>query len=166
DLVIVEAVAVVAAEVTDTVEEYVVTRSESPDREIVPLSAALTGSNTYPWHITNGVCESTILLIMQNKVRDHSHRLRCVHQVLGKFSHRHNRRQLGRHIDCVRVLKTHSGAIRILEAVIQAGAVQQLAKRNFGRVQPLDTRSVECGKLIRRNRNLNRDPALLPVRLE
>src|SRR6185437_7073253 len=127
-LVVVEAVAVVAAEITNAVEEYIVTRSKSADGQIVALRSALSRSNTYSWDVTNDVGERTILFIMQNKVRDYSHRLRCVQKVLGEFSHRDSRRQLCRHIDRVGVLHADRSVVRILEAAIQARAIQQLAE--------------------------------------
>src|SRR6185437_6473511 len=50
-LVVVEAVAVVAAEITNAVEEYIVTRSKSADGQIVALRSALSRSNTYSWDV-------------------------------------------------------------------------------------------------------------------
>src|SRR6185312_16554923 len=161
-LVVVKAVAVVASEVTNAVEKYVVARSKPADREIVPLRPALSRSNTYSWHVTNSVCESTILLIMQNKVRDHSHRLRCVQQVLCKFTHRNCRRQLCSDINRVRVLQPDRHVVCILETAVQACVLQQLTEPGVVRIQPLQSGRVEGGKLIRGDRNLNRDTALLP----
>ena len=142
-LVVVKAVAVVAAEVANAVQKYVVARSKSPDGEIIPLRPAFSRSNTYSWYVTNGVGESTILLIMQNKIRDHSHRLRCVQQVLGEFSYRDGRRQLCRHINGVGVLKPNRGIVRVLEGAVEASALQQFTESAVRRVEPLQTRQCE-----------------------
>src|ERR1700761_6697595 len=163
DLVVIKAVAVVAAEVPNPVQEYIVTRGKSPNREVITLSARFSGSNTDPWDVTNGVGESTILFIMQYKIRDHGHRLRCVEEVLGKFAHRNGRRQLRRHIDRVGVLQPDRGIIGILEAAIQPCSLQQLAQSAFRGVQTLKTGGVEGRELVSWNPELHSDAALLPV---
>src|SRR5581483_9433108 len=124
-LLVVEGIAIVAAEVANAVEKKIVARGETANREVVALRTGLARGQADAGNIAQRVAEGGNAFVLHDKLRNHAHALRGFEQRLGKFGHR-NRVLLGSgHRDCVPRLDPDHHGRRVLCAIVEAGSVEQ-----------------------------------------
>ena len=87
DLLVVEGVAIVGAEVADAVEEDVVAGGEAADGEVVALGAELARGHGYAGDVAEGVAEGGVLLLLEDELGDDGDGLRGVEKRLGELGH-------------------------------------------------------------------------------
>ena len=82
DLIHIEGIAIVAAEVAHAVEEDVVARGEATDGEAVSLRAAFAGGQADAGNVAQGVAQCGCALVLNDLLRDDINGLRSFHQRL------------------------------------------------------------------------------------
>ena len=124
----VEAVAVVAAEVANAVEEDVVACGEAADGEVVALGSAFAGGDADAGDVANRVEERVVLFVVENKLGDFNHRLRCVEDRLRELCHADGVGEASCHAHGFLVAKTDVHTVRTVEGEVKAGAGEELAQ--------------------------------------
>ena len=147
DLVIVEAVAVVAAEVADAVKEDVVAGGEAADGEVVPLGPGFAGGDGDAGTLRTRVLQGAVLLGLEDKGWDDGDGLRGVEEGLGEAGHRDGVGDGGADVDGLDVVETDGGGVAF-DPEGEAGAVEELAEGGVGGEDADEALGLEAGELV------------------
>jgi hypothetical protein len=144
DLLIVERIAVVAAEVADSVQEDVVARGEAADGQVVALRAGFAGRQRNPRDVAQRILERGHALVREHELRDDGNRLRRVDQRLAELLHGDRVREPGDDVDRIAVAQADLDQAGAGDLEAEAGIGEQQAQGYVRGVEPGDARRVEA----------------------
>jgi len=142
----VEAVAVVAAEVADAVEEDIVPRGKAADGEVVALGSAFAGGDADAGNVADGVEEGAVLFVLEDEVGDLDDGLGRVEEGFGEFGHADGVGEAAVDVDRLLVAEADVHGVGTLEGEVEAGAGEELAEGRVVGIEADDSVGGEGGQ--------------------
>ncbi len=139
DLLHIERVAIVAAEVAHAVEEDIVAGGEASDGEVVALCAAFARGDADAGHVAQGIAQCGRSLVLDDVLGNDIDGLRRVDQRLRELRQRNLYAGIGDVNRSRHALNFEQHLVGPGQMKTNAGAGQQLLQRRLGRVEARDT---------------------------